>query len=155
MHSKIFQVSKAPIDRKITEDDILDRTSFVGPIANYVSDMDPEAEEYAIQWLSEAPGIQIDGDKLTVYDKKDYFATSYQHYLQLLREAESKTMDEFAQPMMGWFLYEFRMSVRDEFGFYMADNSNGYVDLIPLADFMRNAADGEVYHLGSVLDYRY
>ena len=155
MHSKIFQVSKKPIVNEITEMDLYGAQSFVGPIADYVSDMDPEAQACAITWLGGKPGIRIDGDTLTITSKKEFFAADYEAFHEAIREASTKTLDEFVCPNMGWALYEIRQSIRDEYGFYIVETTEYHENLVPLADFMRNAADGEVYHLGSVLDYHY
>ena len=76
MHSRIFQISKKPIEDRISEDRYY--SGFVGQVADYVTEQDADDQLNSISWLAETPGIEvknIDGvSTITAVDKKAYFA---------------------------------------------------------------------------------
>ena len=80
MHSRIFQISKKPVEDRISEDRYYD--GFVGRIADYVDELDTDGQLESIRWLAETPGIRVNniGDAtatITIVDKKAYFAGSW------------------------------------------------------------------------------
>ena len=155
MHSRIFQLSKKPVTNFLTGYDMEDHPSFLGPIADYVTDVSEERRRDAIKWLGEAPGIEIDGDQLKIVSKKEYFAGYFQEFQKAIRNAAAGTLEDFIRPEMMYSLYDIERAVRDKFGFYAVLSDSYFNDVIPLTDFVRSSSEGEVWHLGSVLDYHY
>ena len=170
MHSKIFQISKGEVKDFITEDRYID--GFVGQIADYVQEMDKEVWKETWNWLSDfcKGAIEINENKLTVIDKEKYFANRYTDFQLLIKKAADISLEQFMSndytiditdqygntfkrnaPSL---MCDIGLVFDDKLGFYVDDN-DGYAGLETFDSFMRRVHNGDVYYLGSVIDYHF
>ena len=160
MHSRIYQVSKAPINKDdfITEDRYYD--GFVGSIADYVSDeVDINGELECLRSLLEGKGaaeFTPDCTQMTIVNKRAFFESKYESWKALAADFASISFDEFCGEEGDLY---FKHSLvedmfDDKFSFYMDDNDE-YYGLQTFSSFMRSAKDGDTYYLGAVIDYHF
>ena len=156
MHSKIFQISKKPVEDRITEDRYY--YGFVGKVADYVSELDTDDQMNAMSWLAETPGIEvknIDGvATIMIIDKKAYFAAKLMEFQNALKRLEKISLDDFiahsgALETGIWMASE---AYEDTGGFYVDDNDEQF-GIITFDKFMRKADEGSVWYIGAVTDY--
>ena len=158
MHSRIYQISKTPIDRDdyIQEDKYYDHW-FTNKVADYV-DGDTE-RDYDIEWLKDCCGNKglsfgqdDNGEYFVVEDKAKYFETNFEEFQQELKELSEKTFDDF----MGWrvSLYRLKSLHDDDSGFYIDDNGE-YCGLTTFDDFMRCVTVDTKYYIGATIDYHF
>ena len=162
MHSRVFSVSKKPIDwnNDLGEDSIFcmltDRERDVD-YANCIHD--PAVRKDSIKWLqNSSSGIAVDPDAETiqVVDAKVFFASKYYKFKQALLSLQNTTLDEFAAKerldglgMSMWYLDNLYNA---ECEFYVLTDDGLYT----LDEFVRNESeDHTVYHIGGVYDYHF
>ena len=157
MHSRIFQISRKPInkDEYISEYDYYD-SGFIGEIADYVSDdTDRDAD---IEWLkSRLEGVaDFNGDSFTIKDQRKYFEKSFSDFLEAIKEVSLLTFQDFCTNAndFDYKMYKLKTAYRNEFRFYIDDNGE-YAGREPLDDFMRRAKNGDVFYIGATLDYHF
>ena len=97
MHSRIFQISKNPIDEDdyIDADYYCDEGWFVNAIADYVADVDDRDAELD-EWLSRfnGRGLEYDSEKktLTIIDRERRFAGKYAEFRWMLEKLADATL---------------------------------------------------------------
>ncbi len=160
MHSRIFQMSKTPIDRDdyIEEDKYYDHW-FTSSIADYV-DGDTDRDD-DIVWLKdcyEKKGLSFgqddNGEYFIIEDKTKYFEANFEKFQKELKELSEKTLDDFMGGESNMSLYRLKASYDDELGFYV-DDRNEYHGLVTFDRFMRCATVGEKYYIGATIDYHF
>lgn len=169
MHSRIFQVSKEPINEEdfICESDFYE-SSFIGGIADYVNE-DTYFED-DIAWLKDyiesRGGIEINEDEntITIVDKKKFFEQNFEKFKELLGKLSEVNIIQFsasAEPddlansryALSTLLYDFECEAEgDKFGFYIYD-SKDYGYPVRLDEWVRGTKEGDKYYFGSTLDY--
>ena len=158
MHSRIFQISKRPIEDRISEDRYY--YGFVGKVADEVTAQDADDQLNSISWLAETPGIEvknIDGvSTITAVDKKAYFAAKLMEFQNALKRLEKISLDDFiahsgALETGIWMASE---AYEDTGGFYVDDNDEQF-GIITFDKFMRKADEGSVWYIGAVTDYHF
>lgn len=170
MHSKIFQISINKVKDFITEDRYSD--SFVGYVADYVSDLDQDIWKENWNWLSDyAKGaIEIKNNMLTIIDKRKFFEGHYAEFKELIKKAEDISLEQFMSNDYGIeittktgntyktsassLVSNINCTFDDKHGFYI-DDYDEYYGLKTFDSFMRCVNDGEVFYLGSVIDYHF
>lgn len=155
MHSRIFQLEKAPV--KI--EDYIDKSCigdwFVSEIADYVDDdLGEFGREKSIDWLMEHIGkvSSLVGDKLTfTSDIRPYFKEKYEEFMATLKAlVDCTTLNTFSLPHgIAAKVWNLNRAYCDKSGFYIY---NDY-ELMGLDTFMRSVRAGETYYIGAVLDY--
>ena len=158
MHSRIFQISKTPIERcdYIEEDNYYDHW-FTHEVADYVDGNTDREDD--IQWLKDCYeenglsfGVDDNGEYLVVEDKSKYFAVNFEAFQKALKELSESTFDDFASGKCGVALYRLKESYNDKFGFYVECESCGCETL---DGFIRYAEVGVKYYIGATIDYHY
>ena len=163
MHSRVFAVSKEPInkDNYLDEDNVFcaltDRDSGVD-YAHYIHD--PAARRDSIEWLQRSsPGIAVDPDAGTiqVVDAKAFFASKYYKFKQTLLSLQNTTLEEFASKEsillgLGMSMWHLDNLYNAECEFYILTDDG----LRTLDEFVRSESEGHnVYHIGGVYDYHF
>lgn len=163
MHSRIFQISKKPIDKTdyIEESNYYDHW-FIGSIADYVNgDTDAAAD---IKWLRdcyESHGISFGADinddgsnsvYLIVEDKSKYFAQEFERFQRTISKLSTITLDEFISGLCDTQMYTLKQSYDDKFGFYVDGDDT---DMETFDTFIRYAEVGTKYYIGATIDYHY
>ena len=158
MHSRIFQISKAPIDKcdYIEEDNYYDHW-FTNEIADYVNGNTNRNND--IKWLMDCYsekglsfGTDNNGEYFIVEDKSKYFAVNFEAFQKALKELAGSTLDDFMSGECGIALYRLKESYNDKFGFYVECESCGCETF---DGFMRYAEVGTKYYIGATIDYHY
>lgn len=170
MHSKIFQISKERVTDFITEYRYFN--GFVGSIADYVGDMEKKYWKDNWDWLASyaKDSIEIKDGKLTIVSKKKYFESHYTAFMENIKKAANISLeqfmsDDYSVEMTGpdgntyksrasFLVSDINFAFSDKYGFYMDDNDE-YYGMETFDDFMRHAKDGDVFYLGSVIDYHF
>ena len=161
MHSRIFQISKNPID----EDDYIDADHYCGcddewflaSVADYVSDVDDRDAELD-EWLSRfnGRGLEYDSEKetLSVIDRERFFAGKYAKFREMLQTLAGATLADFSGEgnYIGMDVYRLSASYEDKFAIYV-DNTEDGTGLNTFDEFVRHAEKGIPYYLGGVVDY--
>ena len=156
MHSRIFQISQNPIEDRITEDRYYD--GFVGRVADYVSELDTDDQLNSISWLAGTPGIEvknIDGvATITVVDKKAYFAAKLTEFQNALKKLEKISLEDFIANNrdLDYEVWLAKEAYEEHSSFYV-DDYDEFFGLIPFDKFMREADEGSVWYIGTVIDY--
>lgn len=154
MHSRIFQISKNPID----EDSYLEESryydNFVGGIADYVDTIGYPDEDY--KWLGGMKGITVDPDKktLTIDSKVEYFKKKYETFIKQTDDLSHLSIDDFITNKADYDIYIAANTYEEKYEFYVDDDGE-YFGLVSLDHLLRSSKDGDMYHLGAVFDYHY
>lgn len=159
MHSKIFQISRKPIDREDYLSESRYYNGFVGEIADYVngalSDNDIKANK---KWLLDetlaGAIVKHDENSFTISDKTKYFEKKYKDFIDAVTEAQAMTLEDFASAKCDILAYRIKADYEDRFSIYV-DDSNEYYGLITLDYFMRAIRPGDRFYLGAVIDYHF
>lgn len=170
MHSKIFQISRERVTDFITDDRYFD--GFVGYIADYVGNIDKKYWKDNWDWLANyAKGaIEIKDGKLTIINRKEYFASKYAEFKKNVEQAATINFEQFMSHDYGIELTgptgntykasasslvaNINYTFNDKYGFYVDDNGE-YYGMETFDSFMRWVNDGDVFYLGSVIDYHF
>lgn len=168
MHSKIIQISKAPIDPKnyISPNDYDRDHWFLNLIADYV-DTD-EDRTATLEWLEErlsekAPIVLFreeneEGFMLPKGFASAYFTTQYGKFkenLALLNEKVS--LETFSNEEFDYTLFLLNLAYRDDYDIYFAITGADEFDrdLVPLDTFVRAAEAGTRWYFGGTVDYHF
>ena len=160
MHSRIYQISKTPIDREdyIDEDKYYDHW-FTSSVADYVNGDTNRNDD--IEWLQNCYGNKglsfgqdDNGEYFVVEDKVKYFEANFKKFQDELEELSKKTLDDFMGGERDMSLYRLKSSYDDEFGFYIDDNFE-YYGVATFDRFMRYATVGTKYYIGATIDYHF
>ena len=158
MHSRIYQISKTPVDM----DDYIDEEKyydhwFTNSVADYV-DGDTDRDD-DIEWLKdcyEKKGLSFgqddNGEYFIVEDKTKFFEANFEKFQKELKELSEKTFDDFMSG--GMSLYRLNSSYDDESGFYIDDDGE-YYGITTFDRLMRGATEGEKYYIGATIDYHF
>ena len=101
MHSRIYQISKNPIDKVdyIGESDYWDHW-FTHAVADYVNGDTDRAND--IEWLKDCYGneglsfgVDEGGEYFIVEDKSKFFANGFAEFHKALKELSEMTLDDF------------------------------------------------------------
>ena len=156
MHSRIYQISKTPIDKcdYIEEDNYYDHW-FTNSIADYVNGNTDRDD--AIQWFKDCYdnrgvsfGTDDNGEYFIIEDKSKYFEANYDTFSKALNELSELKFDDFISGKMGLSLYRLKEAYNDKFGFYVDGENCG---LETFDEFMRLAEIGIKYYIGATIDY--
>lgn len=155
MHSRIFQISDNPIEKEdyLTEDHILENTSFLGGIADYVTE-DTDREE-DIEWLLDClggmPFTYNEEEQSLIFHrgfKEAYFRNDYDKFVEMMKYL---TMEKFMDQN---FVFDVNMLLDNKYGFYFyVSYPYGYYELMTMNKFVRVLREEEKYFLGGTLDY--
>jgi hypothetical protein len=153
MHSRIFQISFDPIEKKeyIVESNYWDHW-FVREIADYVNGNTDRDDD--IKWLEDCCdgfvfGKDDDGEYFIVENKEEYFKEKFERFMQTLDKIKNYTLKDFTN---GFFeMWTLKDAYEDKFGFYV--DADG--ELMNLDDFVRGCAKGEKYYIGGTIDYHW
>lgn len=160
MHSRIYQISKTPIDK----DDYIEESNyydhwFTNSVADYV-DGDTDRDD-DIEWLKdcyEKKGLSFgqdnNGEYFIVENKTKYFEANFEKFQKELKELSEKTLDDFMGGESNMSLYRLKKSYDDEFGFYI-DDEDEYHGVATFDRFMRCATVGTKYYIGATIDYHF
>ena len=160
MHSRIYQISKTPVDM----DDYIDEEKyydhwFTNSVADYV-DGDTDRDD-DIEWLKdcyEKKGLSFgqddNGEYFIVEDKTKFFEANFEKFQKELKELSEKTLDDFMSGESNMSLYRLKSSYDDELGFYV-DDRNEYHGVVTFDRFMRCSTVGEKYYIGATIDYHF
>lgn len=152
MHSRIFQISKEPIDKA----DYIDSGYydydhwFTNSVADYVSDdCNRDAD---IEWLKScAKGLIFDkdnyGDYFVVKNKEDYFESKFKTFQTSLDKIKECTIEDFSNGMLG--IWSLKNAYEEKFGFYVDVDG----EVISFDSFVRCFAVNEKWYVGNTLDY--
>ena len=158
MHSRIFQISKTPIDSVdyIEEDKYYDHW-FTSSVADYVNGDTNRDDD--IKWLKDCYGNRglsfghdDNGEYFIVEDKIKYFEANFEKFQKELKELLEKTFDDFMGGDMS--LYRLNSSYDDESGFYIDDDGE-YYGITTFNRLMRGATEGTKYYIGATIDYHF
>ena len=161
MHSRIYQISKTPIDRDdYIEEDKYYNHWFTNIVADYVNGDTNRNDD--IEWLQNCYGNEglsfgqdENGEYFVVEDKPKYFESNFEEFKKALQELSEKTLDNFISGGESDIsLYRLKKSYDDEFGFYVDDDGE-YQGLATFDCFMRCATVGEKYYIGATIDYHF
>ena len=156
MHSRIYQVSKTPIDKcdYIEESYYYDHW-FLNSVADYVNEDTDRNDD--IEWLKvcyEKKGLSFgqddNGEYFIVEDKEKYFETNFEEFQKALKELSERTFDDFISGESGIFLYRIKRSYDDKYGFYVESEECG---CDTFDEFMRYTTVGTKYYIGATIDY--
>ena len=158
MHSRIYQISKKPIDKDdyIKESRYWDHW-FINSIADYVDDDTNRAED--IEWLKdcyEARGLSFgtdeDGEYFIVEDKVKYFMSKFETFQEALKELSEIVIEDFASNKYGMQMYRLKDAYEDKFSFYIDGDET---DMDTFDCFVRNAEVGVKFYIGATIDYHF
>lgn len=158
MHSRIYQISKAPIAKYdyIEEDNYYDHW-FTNEIADYVDGATDRESD--IGWLKDCYknrglsfGTDNNGEYFIVEDKAKYFTINFEAYQKALKELSELTLDDFMNGKCGLVLYRLREAYDDKFGFYVECEDCGCETF---DGFIRYATVGTKYYIGATIDYHF
>jgi hypothetical protein len=162
MHSRIFQVSKTPIDPEnfLTESEIPE--SFIVATADYVGESENRTDDIA--WLMNdhsdvlMPGPVAETFQLAKNGKECYFRRSYRRFLEAVAMLTTTTFQAFIAEEPGpgdnavdYWMYQLKEAYSNKFGFYIYEDE----ELKPMNMWIRNAKADTVYYIGGVLDYHF
>lgn len=156
MHSRIFQVNTAPIDKSdyIDESHYYDHW-FLNSVADYVNENTNRNND--IKWLQncyENKGLSFgkddNGEYFIVEDKAKYFESNFEGFQNVLKELSERTFEDFINGMSGIFLYRAKNFYDDEYGFYVECEECGTETF---DEFVRYTTVGTKYYIGATIDY--
>ncbi len=161
MHSRIFEISRSPLNRKERINAYGLPEWFCHEIADYVDDLGESEREDSLSWFESHFGeaCKRTGDKLTFIEnaKETYFRSRYQAFVAAARAAAECTLEEFCgDNEMSTFtmtIYQLKESYEDKFGFYVYDHD--VEELMTLDTWIRAADFTKSYYLGSAIDYHF
>ena len=156
MHSRIYQISKNPIDKcdYIEESHYYDHW-FIGSVADYVSEYTDRNDD--IQWLKDCYekrgisfGIDNNGEYFVIEDKTQYFAPKFEVFQKTLSELLTLTFDDFVSGKSGYPLYSLKNAFNEKFGFYVDGED---INMESFDSFVRYADIDVKYYIGATIDY--
>ena len=151
-HSRIFELSKAPLERRewAVADDIAG-SGFVGDVADYTRDLNEVERQESIEALRAlgegAFDIVQEGQFLKLalrpQGRERYFADRFNALASLV---SSLTIDGFCNSATAWKMQEL---IEQKRTFYVSED--GWYQT--LDSFMRTWSVGEEYYIGAAIDY--
>lgn len=153
MHSKIIELSKKPVEERVSETQFYD--GFSGWIADYVADVDDDVRGDVISDFKEGFSSSY-GDDLVAIDKntitfkegfKDAYATKM---LECLKDIVSKA--DIKSIRNGMTRYAIEETLGDPFGFYIYEEGCLFRENCWLT---QNLEEDVPYYFGGVVDYHY
>jgi hypothetical protein len=158
MHSRIYQISKQPIDKSdyIEESNYYDHW-FTNQIADYVNG--DTVRENDIDWLmacikDKGISFSLFGDEIhfIVEDKIKYFESKFEAFKNAIKELSVISIEQFISGECGLSMYHLKEAYDDRFGFYVDGDET---DLVTFDDFVRQAEVGVKYYIGATIDYHF
>ena len=158
MHSRIFQISKNPIDKE----DYIDELHyydhwFTNSVADYVNGGTNREDD--IGWLKECYenrglsfGVDNGGEYVIVVDKYKFFEESFEAYQKALKELSEVTIDDFVTGKYGMKMCRLTSAYDDQFGFYVDSKESG---LETLDTLIRHSDNGTKFYIGATIDYHF
>ena len=160
MHSRIFEISRYPINRKerIKAYDLPEW--FCHEIADYVDDLGESEREDSLSWFEAHFGEACKrvGDKISFADgvKEKFFAARYKVFISSLSAAVCTLKDfsgENQESDLPMNMYRLKESYEDRFGFYIYDHD--MEELMTLDSWVRRFDLTKDYYFGSAIDYHF
>ena len=160
MHSRIYQISKSPIDI----DDYIEESKyydhwFLNSVADYVDDDTNRDDDN--EWLEDCYknkglyfGRDNSGEYFIVEDKTKFFEAKFEKFQQEIKELSEKTLDDFMGGESNMSLYRLNSLYDDDLGFYI-DDEGEYHGVTTFDRFMRHATVGTKYYIGATIDYHF
>ena len=158
MHSRIYQISKQPIDK----DDYIEESRyydhwFIGAIADYVNgDTDREADIEWIKGCYDNKGLSFGtddaGEYFVVTDKAKYFAERFEMFQETIKELSKFTLDDFASNRSRMQMCTLESIYDDEFAFYVDGDDTG---LETFYSCIRSSSNGTKFYIGATIEYHY
>ena len=152
MHSRIYQISKTPVDM----DDYIDEEKyydhwFTNSVADYVDgDTDRENDiKWFVKFLKSKDMILESNDEsftLGENVREKYFKEKYDALKECM---ENMSFKKFCSDSLA--LYKIQMHIEDKYDFYI--HHDGAYQTID--NFMRNVEDGQTWYFGGILDYHF
>ena len=161
MYSRIYQITTAPVtpEEYLSDNDFCEHW-FTGSIADYVDDgIDRSYELGCFRESLEKSKVAIfadDGSFMILPGGKEaYFSGAYKNFAETVKKAAKVSLAEFSGACpndCASLAYLIKNSFCEKFGPYVSSDE---FDTIPLDEFIRDAAVGETYHIGGILDYHW
>ncbi len=156
MHSRIFQLSKSPIDKDdyITESHYYDHWFL--SMADYVNDDTDRDED--VEWLSSCMskrgvcfGEDDNGKYLIIVDKVKYFENKVIEIQQAALKLSTATAAQIATSELDMVVFNLKEAYEEKYGFYadVDDYLQGF------DEFVRSSANGDKYYIGATIDYHF
>lgn len=158
MHSRIYQISKNPIDKVdyIDESNYYDHW-FIGSIADYVNEDTDRTND--IEWLKECYnneglsfGVDNEGEYFIIADKAKYFSKRFVTFQKTLKELSELTLDDFSSGRSGMQMYTLKAAYDDKFAFYVDGDDTG---METLDECVRSSSNGTKFYIGATIDYHF
>lgn len=158
MHSRIFQVSREPIDKEdyIDESNYYDHW-FTNLIADCVNGDTDRGDD--VKWLKECYeksglsfGKDSGGEYFIIDDKAKYFKPKFEEFCKALDELKKITLEDFSSNKCNMPVYLLKGAHNDKFGFYIDSDETS---LRTLDEFVRYADIGIKYYIGVTIDYHW
>lgn len=152
MHSRIFQISKKPIERKEYIDSGYYEYDhwFTREIADYVSsDCNRDEDIKFLQNCSKgiAFGKDENGEYFIIENKEEYFASAFEKFKKLLDDIKDCTIKDFTTEIQEFWIM--KNIYEDKFGFYVDIND----ELMTFDHFMRVFSEEDKFYIGGTVDY--
>ncbi len=153
MHSRIYQITKNPIDEDERLYSSIVPEWFCNVIADYVDDGCNRDDD--IGWLKRTLGdiVSVDGEKFTFSsDVTGFFSNRHKAFVEAAEKLSKMPLEDFASYKDCAFVRNLNNAYSDEYGFYVYDDDEC---LDTLEDFMRRVSGGETYYIGGIVDYHF
>lgn len=158
MHSRIFELSRTPVnpEDRFNTNNIPD--GFYHNIADYAIDETSRLED--IEWFVSCyrPIITLaeNGESITFNHmaKQDYFRLKHQRFIEKAAELSAVSLDAFVGDTpypIDFAVYELNDAYKDKFGFYIYYEN----ELVPMDEFMRTFSLDGVFYFGGTVDYHF
>lgn len=100
------------------------------------------------------PLISRVGDEIEfIGEPSDYFREKFKRFKEYLGKLSEATLEDFSRPRFGTQfgidLYTLNSAYDDKYGFYIYEDD----DLYTIDQWMRTIKKGDVYYIGSTIDY--
>lgn len=157
MHSRIFQVSKEPIDKEdyIDESNYIYDHWFTNSVADYVSNSCYRDED--LKWFEDCYeekgikfGVDDNGEYLIIESKVKYFEKSFKRFKELLEKINSYDITGFTKGIDEF--WELKNEYEEKYGFYIHLDGD---ELMTLDDFARTHPENVKFYIGGTIDYHF
>ena len=161
MHSRVFEISRIPIEKESRLDAYELPDWFCSGIADYVDNIHESYREDDLKWFAGRFGenCQRDGDQVSFNDqvKMEYFRGEYEKFRAAAAILVSSTLEEFCgnapKTDIDRTVYRLKSAYEDKFGFYVYDRDDE--ELITMDAWVRRSDLTVPYFIGGIVDYHW